>query len=261
MLPFDGDSARRLARTYATPDVVEQRRRTLELLDVRPGERVLDVGTGPGQLLSSLADAVGPGGLASGTDPSPAMAAMARERCGERATVYDGGVDGPGSLPDGPFDAVVCTQVMEYVADVGAALREFVRVVRPGGRVLVLDTDWDSAVWHVTDRDRHRRVMDAWDDHLAHPRLPCTLGPRLAEAGFDDVRVDVIPLVNPAWDRDTFSAGMVRMIAAYVPGHRGVTEDEARGWLADVTEREDYFFSLNRYCFRATRPGRVLTPR
>lgn len=255
MLPFDDDgSARRLARTYATADVVEQRRRTLELLDVRPGERVLDVGTGPGQLLSALADAVGPSGSASGTDPSPAMAAMARERCGDRAVVHDGGVDGPGSLPDGPFDAVVCTQVMEYVPDVAAALAEFGRILRPGGRVLVLDTDWDSAVWHVSDRERHRRVMDAWDDHLAHPRLPCTLGPRLRDAGFDDVRVDVIPLLNPVRDRDTFSAGMVGMIAAYVPGHRGVTEAEARDWLADVTERDDYFFSLNRYCFRAVRP-------
>ena len=255
MLPFDdGDSARRLAATYATPDVVGQRRRTLELLDVRPGERVLDVGTGPGQLLEALADAVGPSGAATGADPSPAMAAMARERCAERATVHDGGVDGPDSLPDGPFDAIVCTQVMEYVPDVPAALREFARVLRPGGRVLVLDTDWDSAVWHVADRERHRRVMDAWDDHLAHPRLPCTLGPRLREAGFDDVRVDVIGLLNPVWDPDTFSAEMVRMIARYVPGHRGVTEQEARGWLDDVTDRDDYFFSLNRYSFRAVRP-------
>lgn len=255
MLPFDGDSAQRLAATYATPDVVGQRRRTLELLDVRPGERVLDVGTGPGQLLASLADAVGAHGAAHGTDPSPAMAAMARERVGDGAVVHDGGVDGPGSLPDGPFDAVVCTQVMEYVPDVPAALGEFVRVLRPGGRVLVLDTDWDSVVWHVTDRERHRRVMDAWDDHLAHPRLPCTLGPQLRDAGFDDVRVDVIPLLNPVWDRDTFGAGMIGMIAAYVPGHRGVTDDEAQAWLADVTGRDDYFFSLNRYCFRAVLPG------
>ncbi|TCK25248.1 methyltransferase domain-containing protein [Pseudonocardia endophytica] len=255
MLPFDdGDSARRLAATYATPDVVGQRRRTLELLDVRPGERVLDVGTGPGQLLASLAAAVGPTGAAAGLDPSPAMAAMARERCGDLATVSDGGVDGAGSLPDGPFDALVCTQVMEYVPDVPAALREFARVLRPGGRVLVLDTDWDSAVWHVDDRDRHRRVMDAWDDHLAHPRLPSTLGPLLRGAGFDDVRVDVIPLLNPVWDTDTFSAGMSRMIARYVPGHQGVTDDEARAWLADVTDRDDYFFSLNRYCFRAALP-------
>ena len=200
---------------------------------MRPGERVLDVGTGPGQLLEALADAVGPSGAAarvrtrarrwprwpaSGAAPSP--------------IVYDGGVDGPGSLPDGPFDAVVCTQVMEYVPDVPAALREFARVLRPGGRALVLDTDWDSAVWHVTDRERHRRVMDAWDDHLAHPRLPCTLGPRLAEAGFADVRVDVIPLLNPVQDRNTFSGGMVRMIAGVRAGasrgHRG--RGPGHGW-------------------------------
>ncbi len=254
MMPFDAASARRVAATYATPDVVEQRRRTLELLDVRPGERVLDVGTGPGQLLSSLADAVGPDGLARGVDPSASMVEMARERAGGRALVEEGGVDGPGSLPDGPFDAIVCTQVLEYVADVPAALAEFARVLRPGGRVLVLDTDWDSAVWHVGDRERHRRVMDAWDAHLADPRLPCTLGPRLRDAGFADVRVDVVTLLNPVWDEDTYSAGMLEMITRFVPGHDGVTEDEARAWLTDVTDRDDYFFSLNRYCFRAARP-------
>lgn len=254
MMPFDAAGARRLARTYTTPDVVTQRARTLALLDVRPGERVLDVGTGPGQLLEAIAEAAGPGGLAHGVDPSPAMVAMARERCGDRARVEERGVEGPGSLPDGPFDAVVSTQVLEYVADVPTALGEIARVLRPGGRVLLLDTDWDSVVWNVTDRDRHRRVLRAWEAHLRDPRLPCTLGPRLRATGFADVTVDVIPLLNPEFDEDTYSAGMLEMITDFVAGRDGVDEAQARAWRADVRERDDYFFSLDRYCFRAIRP-------
>lgn len=254
MLPFDAASARRVARTYATPDVVGQRARTLSLLDVRAGERVLDIGSGPGQLLEAIAGATGPGGVAHGIDPSPSMVEMARRRCGARARIDECGVDGPGSLPDGPFDAVVCTQVMEYVADVPAALREIARVLRPGGRVLLLDTDWDSVVWHVSDRDRHRRVLRAWEAHLADPRLPCTLGPRLRAAGFTDVTVDLVPLLNAGFDADTYSAGMLEMITDFVGGRDGLTEADARAWRADVRERDDYFFSLNRYCFRAVRP-------
>ena len=255
MLPFDAASARRVARTYGTPDVVGQRASTMELLDARPGERVLDVGAGPGQLLEAIAAAVGPRGLAHGVDPSPSMVAMARERCGARARVEERGIDGPGSLPDGPFDAVTCTQVLEYVADLPGALHEIARVLRPGGRVLLLDTDWDSVVWHVADRDRHRRVLDAWEAHLHDPRLPRTLGPRLRDAGFTDVTVDVVPLLNPAFDEDTYSAGMLEMIADFVVGRDDLDADEVRAWRTDVRERDDYFFSLNRYCFRADRPG------
>ncbi|WP_214370160.1 methyltransferase domain-containing protein [Pseudonocardia sp. H11422] len=256
MLPFDDDAARRIARTYTTPDIVGQRERTLALLDLAPGERALDVGTGPGQLLAAMAARVGPDGLARGVDPSPAMVAMARERCaGLPATaVTEGGVSGPGSLPDGPFDAVVSTQVLEYVADIPAALAEIHRVLRPGGRVLLLDTDWDSVVWQVDDRDRHARVLTAWEQHLVDPRLPRTLGPALRAAGFTDVRVDVIPLLNATWDEDTYSAWTLGTIADYVAGRGGLRRADADAWAADVRDRGDYFFSVNRYAFRAARP-------
>jgi SAM-dependent methyltransferase len=52
---------------------------------------------------------------------------------------------------DESFDAVVCTQVYEYVQDIAKALSELVRVLRPSARALVLDTDWDSIVWHSGD--------------------------------------------------------------------------------------------------------------
>jgi arsenite methyltransferase len=63
--------------------------------------------------------------------------------------------------PHRAFDAAVSTQVYEYVADVATAPAELRRLLRPGGRALVLDTEWDSVVWHVADRDRHRRIMAA----------------------------------------------------------------------------------------------------
>ena len=59
MLEFDEHATRQIQRLYSTPDVVEQREQVLALLSPQPGERMLDVGSGPGFLVASVADAVG----------------------------------------------------------------------------------------------------------------------------------------------------------------------------------------------------------
>jgi ubiquinone/menaquinone biosynthesis C-methylase UbiE len=255
MLQFDEAGTRRLQRLYSTPDVVQQRAEVLAILAARPGERVLDVGSGPGFLVASLADAVGASGEVRGVDPSGPMNAVARELVATRpwASIDDGdALDLP--YPDGAFDAAVSTQVYEYVADIPRALAEVRRVLRPGGRALVLDTDWDSVVWHAADRERHRRIMAAWEEHLVHPRLPRVLPGLLRRAGFRVTRRGLIPLFNPRLEENTFSAVTMETIARFVAGRQGVTQADAEAWLADLRERgaeDDYLFSLNRYVFLA----------
>lgn len=257
MLDFDDEAARRIDRTYATPDVVAQREQVVRLLAPRPGERVLDVGSGPGYLVASLADAVGAGGAVHGLDPSAAMNAIARARCADRSWVHIDDGDA-GSLPyaDGSFDAAVSTQVYEYVADMPGAIAELRRVLRTGGRALVLDTDWDSLVWNVADRELHQRIATAWEEHLADPRLPRRLPGLLRRGGFtvDDQRVVV--MFNPQLHAETFSANIMEMVAAFVPGRQGLTAADAAAWTADLRSRAgdgEYLFSLNRYVFLATR--------
>jgi arsenite methyltransferase len=258
ILQFDEEGARRIDRTYATSDVVAQRAAVLALLDLQPGERVVDVGSGPGYLLASMADAVGPGGAVHGVDPSPPMNTLARARADDRHWVEITEGDALTlPLPDRTVDVAVATQVYEYVADVPAALAELRRVLRPRGRILLLDTDWDSVVWHVADRARHARVMAAWEEHLVHPRLPRTLAALARRAGFTVTGQHVIPLFNAELREDSYSANTMDLIAAFVPGHQGLTADDARGWLADLRARAaegEYFFTMNRYCVLATAP-------
>jgi arsenite methyltransferase len=120
--------------------------------------------------------------------------------------------------------------------------------------VLVLDTDWDSIVWHSRDTARTARVLAAWDEHLVDPYLPRTLARALRAAGFADVRTQVLPLLNVGYDPNTYSAMIAPFIGQFVPGRAGVTDADVRAWLDDVASLGDEaFFSLNRYVFLATR--------
>jgi ubiquinone/menaquinone biosynthesis C-methylase UbiE len=258
-LDFDEEASRRVEAVYLTPDVVAQRAEVLRVLDLRPGERVLDIGSGPGLLAQEMARAVGSSGRVAGVDLSESMLAMAQQRCAEQPWVDFRAADATG-LPfaDGDFDVAVSTQVYEYVPDIAAALAELYRVLAPGGRAAVLDTDWASLVLHTADPARMARVLAAWDGHLADPYLPRTLAPRMRAAGFDAVRCQVIPLCNVQYGADTYSHGMIDLVADFVAGRRGVTEEEARAWadeLRALGEAGEYFFSLNRYLFLAQKPG------
>ncbi len=80
-LQFDEETSRRVEAIYSTPDVVAQRKAVLEALELRPGERVLDVGSGPGFLAADMAVAVGDSGRVRGIDISEGMVAISQRRC------------------------------------------------------------------------------------------------------------------------------------------------------------------------------------
>jgi arsenite methyltransferase len=242
MLEFDEATAKQVEATYQTPDVVEQRRATRAILALQPGEHVLDIGSGPGFLAAEMAPEVGGAGRVVGVDPSESMLAMGARRGAPVEYVEGDALALP--FPDDTFDAAVATQVYEYVADMPAALTEARRVLKSGGRLLILDTDWDSIVWHSSDRDRMLRVLEKWNDHLADPYLPRRLPGLLRDAGFDLRETTIIPILNRGEAAD-FSRGVMPVIANFVG-------DEE--WAADLKSLgEDYFFSLNRYVFVAYR--------
>jgi arsenite methyltransferase len=247
-LTFDAEAARSIEAIYLTPDVVAQR------------ARVLDVGVGPGLLALDLARLVGPTGRVVGLDLAPAMVAAATARLAAlpQAEVRIGDAAAL-DLPDAAVDAAVSTQVYEYVADMPRALAELHRVLRPGGRALILDTDWRSLVWHSTDTARMDRALACWDDHLADPHLPAKLRPLLRDAGFEVRRVEVVPMLSPRWQPVSYAGGMVRSIRSFVRanGERfGLGPDELEAWWADqeaLIAADAFFFSVNRYAFLATR--------
>ena len=258
-LRYDREASLRLERAYTTPDVQSQRDEVRRSLAVEPDERVLDLGSGPGILSCELAALVGPEGRITAVDVSEEMNAMASRRISEQgfaervAVVLGDAASLP--FPDAYFDAAVSTQVLEYVDNVEAALQELRRVLRTGGRLVLLDTDWDTLIWAAFDEPRAARILEAWSAHAAHTNLPRTLGRLLQRSGFVLDELRVIPLLNTSYNEHTYSYNLAALIADFVRNHETVSGTDVDAWLAEFESLERataYFFSLNRYLFRAT---------
>ncbi|HET9769241.1 MAG TPA: methyltransferase domain-containing protein [Acidimicrobiia bacterium] len=258
-LRFDSETARSLEKAYHRRDMIRRRRLVRAALGATTGERILDVGCGPGFYARELLDDVGEAGSVAAVDASPDMLALARPRCeGHGNVTFREGDATALPVDDGQFDAALCVQVLEYVPEPGRALAEMHRALRPGGRVVVWDTDWATVWWHTGDPDRMRRVLSAWDEHLVHPSLPRTLGTHLRAAGFTDVAVTGHSFATVDYDNESFAVTMLGMVADFVPGHLGVTGDEAATWKAEQRERAErgeFFFEGTQFCFTAVKPA------
>jgi SAM-dependent methyltransferase len=256
-LAFDEETGKQLEELYRIGDAVRRRRLVRGALGAAPGERILDVGCGPGFYCAELLDEVGSEGSVVGLDSSPQMLSLAARRCEGQGNVEFHRADAT-ALPveDASFDGALCVQVLEYVPDVPAALAELHRAVRPGGRVVVWDVDWATVSWQSADPARMERVLEAWDEHLAHPSLPRTLAPAMRSAGFEAVETEAHSFDTVDFDPDTYGAAAVPIIASFVPGRNGVSEHEARAWAAEQRElgkRGEFYFACLQLCFKARR--------
>lgn len=190
--------------------------RLVDAAQIQFGQRVLDVASGTGILAREIALRVGSTGSVVGLDPNPGMLAVA-ERIAPRVEWRQGVAE---SLPfsDQSFDAVVCQFGLMFFTDRRQALREMLRVLTPGGRLVV--AVWDSlenipayaCEVALLNRIAGRQASDAL-------RAPFGLGSRqslaklFADAGADSVEI-------------TTHHG-----AAQFPGVRAMVEADLRGWL------------------------------
>jgi arsenite methyltransferase len=132
---------------------------------IQPGWKLLDAGAGGGSYLPLLSTLVGSSGTLDAVDLAPENVAAIRQRAAADAfncpvTAQTGSVT---ALPydDGAFDTVWCANVLQYLSDseLLAALDEFKRVVRPGGLIVIKDSDFSAVLlgteprtfWHLVE--------------------------------------------------------------------------------------------------------------
>ena len=164
------------------------------LPELQPGMRLLDVGCGPGSITRGLAEIVAPGQVI-GLDMSSETLDAARRDAAARGLEnlrYEIGSVYELPFPDASFDAAYAHQVFQHLREREVALREMLRVLRPGGLIAVRDVDWGTVAYWPRDPwiDRFIEVHErTWYQNGGQPQMGRQLRALFNGAGIADVRI------------------------------------------------------------------------
>jgi ubiquinone/menaquinone biosynthesis C-methylase UbiE len=210
-----------------------------QLLGLRGGERLLDVGCGTGDATAELAARLVPGGSAVGIDSSEAMIAEERKRAAASALPLEFKLADVQALPfaDDHFDACSVERVMVHLAEPLGALSEMLRVLRPGGRLVVREPDVDMIAFDANDRATTRAIVTQFSDSLRNGWIGRQLYRLFESAGFVDLTLHPYPLVVKSFAVFDAMMPFEQITHAAVAAGR-ITAAAASAWLADLRNRD-----------------------
>jgi ubiquinone/menaquinone biosynthesis C-methylase UbiE len=208
-------------------------RRTLHTLSAAAGQRLLEVGCGGGHALQAAAELVGATGLVMGIDASATMAAASQARVAGRGRVRVLVADAQ-RLPfaDGVFDGCRAERVLQHLPDPAEALAEMVRVTRPGGLVLVGDTDWGGWLLDAPDDPATHAVLAAAAGRSRNPWIGRQLVGLFHQAGLGDLQVEVVTFPGSDFDWAARVHGLAAAVEQAIASG-ALTSEQAHAWLHD----------------------------
>ena len=179
-------------------DIKKIRDETARRLNLTAGSKVLDVGCGIGGATFSIAGITGPTGLVAGVDVSAAMIEKAKRRAGNSRGLEFKVCDACRiPYPDGFFDAARSERVFLYLPDRLAAIREMKRVVKRGGVICLLDTDFDATAIYSAKPTLARKMTSLVAASMPNPNSARELPALARQSGLNDIEVNTFAISTP----------------------------------------------------------------
>lgn len=240
-----------------------QRSFLIDALAPKRGEAILDLGCGAGAEIQQIL-ALRRGITVVGLDRSEAMLRKARARLSryiKRGTVTlvagDAGEQLP--FPSNSFDAVFSAELIECLAAAKQIrlLREIRRVLKPGGRVIIEHTDWDTQVWNASDQALERRLVHAFCDWTQGwmETSDGWMGRRLLglfrkSKLFTGITPSAYVLINDRYKPGTYGYARSQDLLDLARKKQGIRLADARRFIRDLGRQDrmrSYFYSVTRY--------------
>lgn len=219
------------------------KRQLLAWMDLAAGSRAIDVGCGTGDDVRDMAEVVGVAGRVIGVDNSAAMIEEARRRAPHLHQVEFQLAEGTAlPFPDGSFDAARADRSLMHVPDPSKVLSEMFRVTRDGGRIVVYEVDFETAVIDVADRGLARKITRTWCDSVRDGWLGRRFPGLFAAQGLKEVKVVPHTLLLPA----PLALSILGSATAAKAVEQGcITCEEGETWLQhlDELQRQRRFFA------------------
>ena len=193
---------RYLDQAYSAKEVQATKARTFEILDVKNGEHMLDVGCGTGSDVFALARMVGSTGRVVGVDSSRAMINEARRRAKGHNLPVDFYVCDAHRLhfDDNTFDGCHAERTLEYVKNPQQMLSEMTRVLKSGGRMIVIEPDWETLVIDTGSQAVTRMMVNIIRQSVANSGMGHLLPGLFKDLGLQDIVVGAAVLVRDDFD-------------------------------------------------------------
>jgi ubiquinone/menaquinone biosynthesis C-methylase UbiE len=207
---------------------------SFDLLALTEGDHALDVGCGSGEDARAIAGRF-PGVSVTGLDASEDKIREARSTTLGLPRPVDFRVGDAYALPfwDETFDACLADRVFHHLVDPPKALSEMARVARPGGRVVVSDTDYESLVVEAPDLALTRRILAHHADRMESGRVGRQLRGLFLEAGLGSVAVTPYAAVATEYDEDVLK---LRDKAERAAAAGAISPADAARWVASLIE-------------------------
>lgn len=218
----------------------------LDALRLGPGERIADVGCGTGEDAVAAAGAA-QGIFAVGYDLSSAHVAEARRRHANTPAAFL--VADARSLPiaDQSLDACLVERTLQHVADPGRAVMEIARSLRPGGRLVISEPDWESCVVAGADPTMGAAILGRWTrEHNRNPRVGRDLAALLVDAGLRLVIVRSSSVIYRDFGEAELAFPLRRAAESAARGQI-VSRSDAETWISDLkgaTKRGKFLFAV-----------------